>query len=465
MITKLGKKFTDLFQKYMPDAFVFALILTLITAVAAYFWVGASPISIIQAWYKGFWMLLEFGMQMVLLVITGYSIALSPLLKRGINQLTRFIKTPLQVYFFIILIGGLLTMISWGWIVISTILARELASRVKGIHYPYLIACVYFSFTGWVTGLSSSIPLLLNTANNYMIKSGILNDTIPISYTLGSPLNIAMVLMALILSPILMLLLFPKKEKIIELNDMLEKADKEEEITIKEEANNQKLPFKATSDRLNNSILLQYAIAILGLIYIVYHFGTKGLDLNLNIMIFVFVILGMFLHQTPIRYGISMKRASTNVSGLLFQFPFYAGIMGIMLDAGLGEKLADVIASTATINTYPFFAYITGGIVNFAIPSAGGEFAVIGTSIINAVKEIGAGLPEAEVTAMVSRAALSIAYGESLSNLLQPFYLLMVLPVMGAGIKIQARDIMGYLVIPFLIYFVIQCMLVVWMPL
>ena len=98
--------------------------------------------------------------------------------------------------------------------------------------------------------------------------------------------------------------------------------------------------------------------------------------------------------------------------------------------------------------------------MNFAIPSAGGEFAVVGPSIINAVKDIGAGLPANEVMAMVSRASLSIAYGESLSNVLQPFYLLLVFPIMGSGIKIQSRDVMGYLVIPFLVFFIIQSILV-----
>ena len=90
---------------------------------------------------------------------------------------------------------------------------------------------------------------------------------------------------------------------------------------------------------------------------------------------------------------------------------------------------------------------------------------MVGPSIINAVKDIGTSLPANEVTAMIARASLSIAYGESLSNILQPFYLLLVFPIMGSGIKIQARDVMGYLVIPFIVFFIIQSILVTWMPL
>ncbi len=465
MLTKIGEKFTDIFQRNMPDAYVFALILTLITAILAFFWIEVSVIKILESWYDGFWTLLEFGMQMVLLIITGYSIALSPLVNKGIDRLTNFVKTPTQVYFFSIVIGILLSMVSYGWIVIAAVLARELALRVKGVNYPFLIACVYFSNNSWVTGLSSSIPLLLNTENNYMIEAGILTETIPTSYTLGSYLNIAMIVLYVVVTPLLMLILIPKKGKLKEIGDMLTSKDTGEEQTIAQEAFDLKLPKKVLSDLLNNSFILQFTVALLGLVYIIYHFATKGFSLNLNIMIFIFLVLGLLLHKTPIRYSISMKRASTNVSGILFQFPFYAGIMGIMTYTGLGEQLAELIASLATIDTYPFFAYLLGGVVNFAIPSGGGEFAVIGPSVIEAVQNIAVGASPEEMTAITSRASLSIAYGESLTNLLQPFYLLLVLPVMGAGIKIQARDVMGYLVVPFILYFVIQSLMVIFVPL
>jgi short-chain fatty acids transporter len=209
---------------------------------------------------------------------------------------------------------------------------------------------------------------------------------------------------------------------------------------------------------------MQLSVAVLGLIYIVYHFATKGFDLNFNIMIFIFFVAGMFLHMTPMRYSIAMKRASSNISGVLFQYPFYAGIMGIMMASGLGEKISTVLVSIATPESYAFIAYVTGGVINFAIPSAGGEFAVIGPSIISMVQELGANLSPTEVTAMTARASMAVAYGESLSNLLQPFFLLIVFPVMGKGIKIQARDVVGYLFIPFVVLFVIQALMVMYLP-
>lgn len=465
MLTKFGEKSTKLFEKYMPDSFVFAMLLTLITAAVAFFWLDAKPLKILQGWYNGFWSLLEFGMQIVLFIITGFAIALSPVIKRGIDKFTIYIKTPRQVYFVVVLIGALLSLVSFGWIVITSVFARELAMRIKEVNYPFLVACVYFASGSWVTGLSSSIPLLLGTSDNFLIEAGILTEIIPTSATLGSPLNFAILALYVAFAPLMIVFLIPRTKSIRKLENMLDANTSQKEVSVKEEASSLNLPYKAVSDRLNNSVLLQVLIVLMGLTYILYHFFTFGFQLDLNIMIFTFLIGGLALHQTPMRYVIAMKRSSTNISGVLYQYPFYAGIMGIMLYTGLGEKLAEIMASVATMDTYPFFAYVTGGIINFAIPSGGGEFAVVGPSVINAVQEIGKGLPSNEVTAMVSRASLSIAYGESLTNLLQPFFLLLVFPVMGSGIKIQARDIMGYLVIPFIVFFIIQSLLVTWMPL
>ena len=465
MIHKLGILFSNVYLKYMPNAFVFAILLTLITGFGSYIWLEASLFEIIKSWYHGFFDLISFAMQIVLIIITGFSIALSPAVKKGIDALSKYIKTPTQVYFLVVFIGMILSLISFGWLVITSVLARELALRVKGINYPFLIACVYFSFNSWVLGLSSSIPLLLNSENNFLIENGVLTDIIPTSFTLQSSLNIAMIFLLVIVAPFIMFLLRPKSSKNRELKDLLVSNESKNKQTIKEEATSLNLPYRTISDSLNNSVILQMIVVLMGLSYIIFHFSTKGLDLNFNIMIFIFLIIGMLLHKTPARYVISMKRSSSNISGILFQYPFYAGIMGIMIYTGLGDRLGEVMASIATLDTYPFFAYLIGGIVNFAIPSAGGEFAVIGPSLINAITEIGVGLPQKKITAMIARASLSVAYGESLSNMLQPFYLLIVMPIMGKGVKLQARDIMGYLVIPFLIFFIIQSLLIVYWPL
>ena len=221
MLQKFGEKFTDMFKKTMPDSFVFALILTLITGLSAILFLESTLLEILESWYKGFWGLLEFGMQITLIVVTGYSIALASSTDKLLSKISEKISSPLQVYLTVIVLGVLLSMISWGMVIIVAVLARELALRVKGINYPFLIACTYLSFTSWVTGLSSSIPLLINTQDNFLIKQGVLDQVISTSLTLGSSLNFIIIFIYVFIVPLIVFLLIPKSSKNKELKDLI----------------------------------------------------------------------------------------------------------------------------------------------------------------------------------------------------------------------------------------------------
>ena len=142
------------------------------------------------------------------------------------------------------------------------------------------------------------------------------------------------------------------KNIIKELNDYLISSDSSKnEKTIAEEAESQELPFKSISDKMNNSFILILIIFLLGVVYTIRYFSLNGFDLNLNIMIFIFLMLGLVMHRSPLRFSIAMRRSSSNVSSILFQFPFYAGIMGIMIYTGLGESLSQGIVSVSSLKT------------------------------------------------------------------------------------------------------------------
>jgi len=465
MLADFGKFFADQFKKWMPDAFVFALILTIVTALTAFFWTDSSTLTILSSWYDGFWILLSFGMQMVLILATGFAIALSPLVSRLIERLAINVKSPDRVYLLTIIFGGLVTLVSWGWMVLTAVLARELAKRVQGVDYAYLVACVFISSSAWVCGLSSSIPLLLNTPDNFLIKAGLLEDIIPTSFTLLSPLNITLLFLYLIATPIIMWLLRPKEATAIEMSALENTSDMDNKQTVAQEAHGMNFEQPTLSDRLNNSFLLQLVIVLMGASYIVFYFVEKGFNINLNIMIFTFLIAGMAFHKTPICYVIAMKRACANISGIVFQYPFYAGIMGIMMGTGLGNIMASNMSEMVTQDTLPLAAYFLGALVNFSIPSAGGEWAVLGAPLVESAKALGAALPPEQMQAYIARIAMAVAYGETLTNLIQPFFLLIILPVMGSGLKIQARDLMGYLFLPFLFFFTVTPALIMIFPL
>ena len=464
MFAKSGKFFADQFKIWMPDAFVFALILTIFTALTAFFWTESSTISIISSWYDGFWILLSFGMQMVLILATGFAIVLSPPVSKLIERLATKVKSPDRVYLLTIIFGGLVTLVSWGWLVLTAVLARELAKRVKGVDYAYLVACVFISSSVWVCGLSSSIPLLLNTPDNFLIKAGLLDDIIPTSYTLLSPLNITLMCLYLIATPVIMWLLRPRQGTVVEMNAMKNTLETENNQTVAQEAHGMILEKPTVSDRLNNSVLLQLVIVLMGAYYIVIYFAESGFNLNLNIMIFSFLILGMAVHRTPMRYAVAMKRACANISGIVFQYPFYAGIMGIMMGTGLGDIMANNMSEMVTQDTLPLASYFLGALVNFSIPSAGGEWAVLGAPLVESARALGATLAPEQMQAYIARIAMAVAYGETLTNLIQPFFLLIILPVMGKGLKIQARDLMGYLFLPFLFFFTITPILIMVFP-
>lgn len=464
MLRSLGQVLAQRLQRWIPEAFVFAIILTLIVAVMAFFYTDSGANEVLDHWYQGFWILLEFGMQMVLVLATGFAIALSPAVSRLIDGLAKLARTPAAVYVLVIFIGGLFTLVSWGWMVLTAVLARELANRVKGIDYAFLVACVYLSSQPWVAGLSSSIPLLLNTEGNFLIETGVLEGTIPVSSTLGSPLNLIYIGFTLVTLPLLVWMMRPHASGIRSLADMSDDDDRTA-IGIRAEAMRHTLDGRALSDRLNNSRWLQLIIALAALWYVAGHFVRNGFDINLNIMIFAFLGLGLIVHETPMRYVLAMKRACSNVSGIIFQYPFYAGIMGIMMFSGLGSLISAWMAENASIQTLPFVALLSGALVNFAIPSAGGEWAVIGPTLTEAAQNLTSHLPPGEREAFISRIAMAVAYGETSTNLLQPFYLLIILPVMGAGVLLQARDVMGYLVIPFIYVFTMMALMVTFVPL
>ena len=464
MAASLGQFFSHRLRRWIPEPFVFAVVLTLLVGVLAMALTDAGFTQVSGDWYRGFWMLLEFGMQMVLILATGFAIALSPPAARLIDVLAKFARTPGAVYVVVLIAGALFNLVSWGWTVLAAVLGRELARRVRGVDYAYLIACVYLSGQPWVGGASSSIPLLLNTEGNFLIESGLLEATIPTSATLGSTLNLAYVALYFLTLPLLMWWMRPRGEGVQTMDDLRD-PEQHDAASVAEEAESLSIDGRSLSDRLNNGAWLQTLIGLIALWVVARHFWTEGFSIDLNIMIFLFIALGLLAHRSPMRYGLAMKRACANAYGIIFQYPFYAGIMGIMMFSGLGAQISLWLAEGASLTTLPLIAQFAGAAINFAIPSAGGEWAVIGPALTETALALSADLPPDQQQAFVARIAMAVAYGETSTNLLQPFFLLAVLPVMGAGVIVHARDVMGYLLLPFVLVYATTALLLGLLPL
>ncbi|KGX93229.1 short-chain fatty acid transporter [Pontibacillus halophilus JSM 076056 = DSM 19796] len=416
-----------LMQRYLPDPFVFVLLLTFVVFILGLVVTPSSPLDMVTYWGDGFFDLLTFAMQMVLVLVTGYVLASSPFFQRVLGFLGSKAKTKGQAIVFVTLISLLASFINWGFgIVIGALFAKELAKRVTGVDYRLLMASAYSGFIVWHGGISGSIPLTIATDGHFSQDSiGI----IPTSETIFSFFNLAIVLAIFIILPLLNRFMMPDSTSTVTV-----KADQ-----LREERQITPTGSPTTpSERLEQSRVLAILMGLLGIVFLIYYFISNGFQLNLNIVNFLFLFLGILFHGTARSFIDSVGDAVRGAGGIIIQFPFYAGIMGMMVASGLAVEMSGWFVSISNQWTFPFFTFISAGIVNFFVPSGGGQWAVQAPIVIEAAKELGVSIP---------KAAMAVAWGDAWTNLIQPFWALPALAI--AGLK--AKDILGFCIITLLV--------------
>ncbi|WP_432406810.1 TIGR00366 family protein [Wukongibacter sp. M2B1] len=432
------RRFTNgcvaLVQKYLPDPFLFAVILTFIVFGLGIVFTGQGPIDMVIHWSAGFWKLLEFSMQMALVLVTGHTLANAPIIQKGLKKLASIPKTPGQAIIAVTVVEAVASWINWGFgLVIGALYARELAKQVKKVDYRLLIAAGYSGFIVWHSGLSGSIPLKLATAGADLATAtgGAVTEVVGTNATIFSGFNIIIFVAILIILPLLNKAMHPKAEEVVAIDPQL-LNDNDETVTTK-------IKTMTPADKIENSPLVSILIGVMGLIYIFYYFGKNGFKLNLNIVNFMFLFAGIILHWTPRRFLDAISNSAKGTAGIILQFPFYAGIMGMMTGAGAGglslaEAMSNWFVSISNETTFPLFSFLSAGLVNFFVPSGGGQWAVQAPIMMPAGAALG--VPAAKT-------AMAIAWGDAWTNLIQPFWALPALGIAGLG----ARDIMGFCVV------------------
>ena len=437
------KKFTNgcvnLVQKFLPDAFVFCIILTIIVFIAAMPVTGMNPIEVANAWGSGVWGLLLFSMQMALVLVLGSALANAPAIKKLIVLLAGVPKKPTTAVAFVTIVAAICNFINWGFgLIIGALLAKEVAKKLKGVDYRLIIAAAYSGFVIWHSGISGSIPLgmtALGADGAVANTGGSVTEVVPASQTIFSPWNLIMVAAVVLVVAVVNMFMHPEPKDVISIDP---KLLEDEKVTY---------PKPSTpAEKLENSMILSYIVVLLGVVYLIYYFVNAGSILNalsLNIVNLIFLILGIAFHKTPIGYVRAITESASSAGGIILQFPFYAGIQGIMTTAGAGGVSLAGAISTAFVSisnerTFPVLCYLAAGVVNFFVPSGGGQWAVQGPIMMPAGLELGV---SPAVTAM------GIAWGDAWTNMLQPFWALPALGLAGLG----ARDIMGYCAIVLLV--------------
>lgn len=430
-MSKITAFFTELMRRYLPDPFVFAILLTLLTMALA-FGVESRPIdAVVQDWGKGFWSLLAFTTQMAVILVMGYVLAAAPIVDRFLDRIAARVSTPRQAIIVATIVGGVGSYLNWGFgLVIGGIMARKLALKVKGVHYPLIIAAAYTGFTMYSLGFSATIPVLVSTKGHAFEGT---MGLIPLTQTIFSAPILLTSLAVLIALPLLNAAMHPKQgEKVIEL-DPATVADAKPAASAEGLLGDE----KTLAWRLNNSRILSLLIGLCGMAYVAMHF-IKGGNLDLNMINFFILFLGVLLLGTPMKYVEKVNEGVKTIGGIILQFPFYAGIMAIMHGSGLVESIAHVFVNISTAATLPLWGLVSSFVINFFAPSGGGHWVLQGPFMINAATALGASQ---------AQTAMSVMLGNGWNDLVQPFW---ILPALALS-KLKLKDIMGYTVVSMLL--------------
>lgn len=374
------KKFTNacvnVVQKLLPDAFIFCIVLTILVFAAAMPVSKMNPFEVANAWGSSMWSLLGFSMQMALVLVLGTALATAPLVKKAINSAAEVPKTPTSAIVFITVVSMIACWLNWGFgLVVGAILAKEIAKKVKNVDYRLLIASAYSGFVIWHAGFSGSIPLQLASYTDDIGKqtAGAVSASIPTSQTIFSAWNLIIVIAIIVVIAFVNAQMHPSPEDTVSVDPKL---------LVEPEVNTTKPSTKTPAEWLESCPLLSILTALFAIIYLIYTYKTKGsITLSLNVVNLIFLTLGIIFHGTPISYVNAITDAAKSAGGIILQFPFYAGIMGIMTATGpTGQSLAgaisDFFVNISNQTTFPVFTFLSAGIVNFFVPSGGGQWAV-----------------------------------------------------------------------------------------
>lgn len=445
---KHSGRLISVFKNLLPSPFTIAILLTIVTLLLAQF--VSKPesephfeffIKTVTSWESGLWDSsaggLYFAFQMMMILVLGHILALTPAVDRLIQLLLKYCNTTASSVVTVAAGSIVLGLINWGLgLIFGAIMARKVGEKFarekKLLNYGLVGAAAYSTMMVWHGGLSGSATTK-SMENGYISEmmekaniTGNFPSSIPFDLTIGSTLNIVIALSCLILIPAF-LYFIAKRTK----NESVPKFDDEFAHSLKSE--NEQIEG---AERLDYSNILGMGLGIAFLMLGIYrafqYQGSSTLGfIQLNYINFIFLGLSLLLHKNIRNFLKSLDIAINDVSGILIQFPLYFGILAIMQNSGLIILFSDTITSIANSNTLPFFTFLSAGAVNMFIPSGGGQWAVQGPIVIETAARLGADLP---------KTILGMAYGDQWTNMLQPFW---ALPLLGIT-KLKPQQLLPY---------------------
>jgi short-chain fatty acids transporter len=432
MLRQLTRVCVRYAERYIPDPYLYAVILTFIAVGSALIWTPSDPLKVIDAWYNGIWSILGFAMQMALILATGVTLADAPVVKNLLSRVAARPTTQTSAAITVFLAAAIGSWLNWGFgVVVGGLVAREIGKRLRDVDFGFLVAAAYMGFMVWASGLSSSIALATATHGSELnIVEKLTGHIAGFDQTIFTAYNLVPTILFIVLMPIILCFIGPHEAE-------MKKVDPE--VLIRQDA----APEPETGERtfatvLENSWIITVLLVLMGVVYEWHAIATTGFSLDINGFIFFALMLGLIFHWRPIHYVRSFGTAARTVGPILLQFPLYGGIMGIMTGTGLAAVVAQSFVAFSSAHTLAFWSFISSNIITLFVPSGGGHWAVQGPFMIPAAMALHV---DPAMTAM------GTAMGEQTANMIQPFWALPLLAIARLGIK----DIMGYCVIALLI--------------
>jgi len=440
-LESLGVALADWSQRWFPDAFVFALLALIIVFIGGML-AGSRFWDVVDYFGQGFWSLIPFTVQMAMIIVGGYVVAVSPPVSRIIRRLSRIPSTPRGAIAFVALFSMLTSLISWGLgTIFAALLAREVVKNVRGIDYRAMGAASYLGQgTVWALGFSSSAALLMATPGAIPANLLKISGVIPLSQTLYLPQSMIMALVLICSSLLVAYLSAPAHST---------KTAEWFGVTQEEETAPDKAGPATKGEWLEYFPLLSIVIGLIGFGYLARVLAARGplAALDLNSYNFLFLMAGLLLHWRPRSFTRAVNRAVPATSGVLIQFPFYGGIFGIVTMSPIARNMAHFFVRISSHGTFPLLVSLYSAILGMFVPSGGSKWIIEAPYVLQAAKDLHVHLGW---VVQVYNAS------EALPNLINPFWML---PILGI-LKMRARDLVGFTALQLMVNSVLVLFLV-----
>ncbi|HUR80739.1 MAG TPA: TIGR00366 family protein [Thermoanaerobaculia bacterium] len=416
-LARAGGALADACERWFPDAFVFALaaiVLVFIGGLGA----GVPATKLVSEFGTGFWSLVNFTMQMALVIIGGFVVASSPPVARLTARLAAIPRTGRGAVAFVAAFAMLSSLISWGLSLIFTgLLVREITRRLR-VDYRAIGAAAYLGLGSvWALGLSSSAALLQATKTSIPASLLPVTGVIPLTQTIFLWQSMVMALVLIVVSVAV----------------AYWSAPRDEDARVMTPQNEEEGPSTALGmtpgERAENSPILTILVVVLMFAFLAQQRGLAAFDLN-NFN-FAFLALGLLLHWRPRSFLRAVGKSVPATAGVLIQFPFYGGIFGMISRTPIADHLAKVFVAMTTKATFPIIVALYSAILGMFVPSGGGKWVIEAPYVMAAAN---AWRVHLGWTVQIYNAA------EALPNLINPFWML---PLMGI-LNVKARDLAGY---------------------